>query len=72
MLEWIKTQLIGVLEWIVTGAIDCSYWMCLIVSIIALMLYVAGIKKSGKWVSGSIVIYIVMQILGMAIASVKK
>lgn len=70
MLDWIKNQLLDLLNWCVTGLIDCSYWLCLIVAIIALILYVSGIKKSGKWVTGSMVIYIVLQILGMAIKSV--
>ncbi|WP_297633527.1 hypothetical protein [uncultured Clostridium sp.] len=71
MLNWIKSNLLELLNWIVAGAIDMSYWICLIVAIIALILYVAGIKKSGKWVSGSIVIYIIMQLLKVAILSVQ-
>ncbi len=41
--------------------IDCSYWICLFVCMFAIILYVAGQKKAGKYVSLSFIIYFLMQ-----------
>lgn len=43
------------------GIIDSSYWVCLFVSIFAIILYVAGLKKAGKYVSVSFIVYFLMQ-----------
>lgn len=52
---------------ILFGVINYSYWICLFVSIVGIMLYIAGCKKAGRAVSVSIVVYILFQALRMAI-----
>ncbi len=49
------------------GIIDNSYWITLSVAIIALILYIAGMKKAGKYVSVSFVVYFILQCLKVAI-----
>lgn len=48
-------------KWIVSGVINSSYWICLYVSLVALILYIAGQKKAGKYVSISFVVYFLLQ-----------
>lgn len=71
MLDYIKGIILGILEWIVMGIVDASYWMCLIGCIVALFLYVAGLKKAGKYIPVSFVIYYLLETLGLAIKSIK-
>lgn len=69
MLNWIKENIISLLEWIAIGIIDNSYWICLIVCMIALILYICNFKKSLKYVSASTVIFIILQALKQVILS---
>lgn len=71
LLEGFKSALLGLLEWIATGIIDSSYWICLIAAIIGVLLYAAGVKKAGKYASVSLVIYVLLEILGVVIKSAK-
>lgn len=71
MLDSIKNLILGILEWIVMGIVDASYWICLIGCIIAVFLYVAGLKKAGKYVPVSFVVYYLLETLGLAIRSMK-
>ena len=41
--------------------IDSSYWVCLFTCMFAIILYVAGMKKAGKYVSISFVVYFMLQ-----------
>lgn len=41
--------------------INSSYWICLFVCMFAIILYVAGLKKAGKYVSVSFIIYFLLQ-----------
>lgn len=43
--------------------IDSSYWICLIVCMLAIIFYMVGCKKSGKVASMSLVIYVLGQAL---------
>ena len=43
------------------GLIDSSYWICLFTCLLALILYCAGQKKTGKYVSISFVVYFLLQ-----------
>ncbi len=45
------------------GIIDNSYWVTLPIAVIALILYIAGLKKAGKYVSVSFVVYFILQCL---------
>lgn len=61
IVEGLKQSVINFLKWIGLGAINGSYWICLIACIIALLLYIAGQKKAGKYVSISFIIYVILQ-----------
>lgn len=43
------------------GVIKSSYWICLIICLSALILYIAGQKKAGKYVSISFIVYFILQ-----------
>lgn len=43
------------------GVIDCSYWICLLICMLAIILYVSGLKKAGKYASVSFVVYVLLQ-----------
>ena len=63
MLDILKNSFIELGKWIALGIINNSYWICLVVCIAALILYIAGLKKAGKYCSISFVIYVVLQAL---------
>lgn len=42
-------------------AIAYSYWICLIITIVATILYVAGLKKAGKYVPITMVTYFLLE-----------
>lgn len=71
MLDGLKDAILGLLEWIALGIIDNSYWICLTAGIIGLIMYIAGQRKAGKYVSGSLIIYFILQALGQAIRGAK-
>ncbi|MGG7210388.1 hypothetical protein [Clostridium baratii] len=71
MLEFIKGLILDLLEWVVMGIVDTSYWICLIGCIVALFLYVGGLKKAGKYIPVSFIIYYLLETLGLAIRSIK-
>lgn len=61
IVEGIKQSVVNFVKWIGVGIINGSYWICLIACLIALILYIAGQRKAGKYVSISFVIYVVLQ-----------
>lgn len=61
--EGLKQSVINFLKWIGLGIINSSYWICLTACLIALLLYIAGQRKAGKYVSISFVIYFILQAL---------
>lgn len=63
IVEGIRQSVVNFLKWIGLGIINGSYWICLIACLIALILYIAGQRKAGKYVSISFVIYVVLQAL---------
>lgn len=63
MWDSIKGYILEILKGVALGIIDDSYWICLVVCLIALILYVAGQRKAGKYVSISFVIYFLLQSL---------
>lgn len=67
LLDGFKDAILGLLKWIALGIIDNSYWICLIAGIIGLLMYIAGQRKAGKYVSGSLIVYFILQSLGKAI-----
>lgn len=67
MLESIKDLILGLLKWIALGIIDTSYWICLFTCLVALILYISGIKKAGKYVPTSLIIYFVLESLKLGL-----
>ncbi|MDC4241665.1 hypothetical protein NE398_16130 [Clostridium tertium] len=63
IVEGIRQSVVNFLKWIGLGIINGSYWICLIACLLALILYIAGQKKAGKYVSISFVIYVILQAL---------
>lgn len=61
IVEGLKQSVINFLKWIGLGIINGSYWICLVACLIALILYIAGQRKAGKYVSISFVVYVVLQ-----------
>lgn len=61
IVEGLKQSVTNFLKWIGVGIINSSYWICLTVCLIALILYIAGQRKAGKYVSISFIIYVVLQ-----------
>lgn len=61
IVEGIKQSVVNFLKWIGLGIINGSYWICLIACLVAIILYIAGQRKVGKYVSISFVIYVVLQ-----------
>lgn len=61
IVEGIKQSVVNFLKWIGLGIINGSYWICLIACLAAIILYIAGQRKAGKYVSISFVIYVVLQ-----------
>lgn len=61
----IKDGFTGFFKWIglgiANGVINNSYYICLFVCMTALFLYIAGIKKAGKYVPASFIIYYILQ-----------
>lgn len=61
IVEGLNKAVVGFLKWIALGLIDSSYIICLTACFIALILYVAGQKKAGKYISISFIIYVILQ-----------
>lgn len=61
IVEGLKQSVVKFIKWIGLGIINGSYWICLTACLVALILYIAGQKKAGKYVSISFVIYVVLQ-----------
>lgn len=70
VIDQIKTGILEIIKWGALGIIDNSFYFCLIASLIALLLYIAGQKKAGKYVTTIFIIYFILQALGVAIRSV--
>lgn len=47
--------------------IPASYWVCLGVSLISVILYIYGDKKKGKFIGISVVVYTLLEAIGSAI-----
>lgn len=63
----VKDVFIGIGKWILIGIVNSSYWLCLFCCIGALILYIAGMKKAGKYVPASIIIYFLLQAIKGAV-----
>lgn len=61
IVEGLKQSVTNFLKWIGMGIINSSYWICLTACLIALLMYIAGQRKAGKYVSISFVVYFILQ-----------
>lgn len=59
----LKNYVFKLLKWLLGGVIAGSYWICLISCLISLILYIAGQRKAGKYVSISFILYVILQAL---------
>lgn len=57
----LKDATVSLLKWIAMGIINSSYWICLAACLIALLLYIAGERRAGKYVTISFVVYFILQ-----------
>lgn len=57
----------SIIKDIALGLIDSSYWICLFVSMIGIIFYMVGSKKSGRVASMSFVIYVLTQALKLGL-----
>lgn len=67
IVEALKTSTLNFLKWIFTGLVSGSYWICLTACLIALLLYIAGARKAGKYVTISFIVYVVLQSIKVAL-----
>lgn len=58
-----KQLLIETLKAVFEGVVSSSYIICLCVAMMAVIMYILGCKKAGKYVSISLVVYILLQAL---------
>lgn len=63
----IKDFFEGIGKGTVNQIANISYYPCLIICMVALLLYMAGQKKAGKYVPTSIIIYFILQCFKAAI-----
>lgn len=61
MSEFFANAFHNFINWIVNFFIKNSYPLCLTAFIIAIILYIGGNKKSGKYASISLVVYFILQ-----------
>lgn len=61
IIEGFQKAIGGLVKWVISGIINSSYWICLIAALLALILYVAGMKKAGKYISISFILYFILQ-----------
>lgn len=74
MVEIVKTGVIEAIQecalrfikWMGIGLLGSSYWICLIIAMTSLLLYIAGNKKAGKYVTLSMIIFFILQCLKVA------
>ena len=59
----LKNSVVKLLKCFFNGIVASSYWICLISCLIALILYIAGQRKAGRYVSISFILYVILQAL---------
>ena len=60
----IKNVIISMLKSLLRGIVASSFWICLFICMISLMLYITGNRKAGKYVTGSFIIFVILQAVG--------
>ena len=69
--EYIGEKVFDTVLGVVKFTVGCSYWICLITSMVSIMLYVAGVKKAGKNVTAAMVIYFLIECFGKCIEDIR-
>lgn len=41
--------------------LGCSYYICLTICMVSIFLYIIGIKKAGKYTTGSLITYFILE-----------
>lgn len=63
--DYVFNVITGVLarlgKWIVLGIVNSSYWIMLFCCMFALIMYIAGLKKAGKYVPISFILFCFLQ-----------
>lgn len=71
VVESIKEGIVNIVKWIGVGIlnffINNSYWVCLPIILICILLYVGGCKTAAKIASVTFVIYVILQSLSLMI-----
>lgn len=62
-MDWIQGKLIGILKALLLLIVDNSKFICLSAALLSLIIYIAGEKKAGRYVSMSVIIYFLLQSL---------
>lgn len=60
----IMNSFISLGKWVLGGIVESSYWICLLTCMFAMILYIGGNKKAGKYVTTSVVVYIIIRAIG--------
>lgn len=68
MLDIMKDFILSGLKCIALGILNSSYYICLFTSLLGIILYVAGCKKAGKYVSVSLILYVFSECLRSLLA----
>lgn len=54
-------------KWLAITIVDNSFWICLTVAMVGLIFYMGGNKKGAKAVTISIIVFVVLQAIGVVI-----
>ncbi|MGL5190894.1 MAG: hypothetical protein ACRC7S_14730 [Cetobacterium sp.] len=54
---------IRLMKFLFNGLIKGSFWLCLIACMLSLVMYIAGQRKAGKYVSITFILYVLLQAL---------
>ena len=57
----LKNSILNLIKWILTGVINSSFWVCLIICILSLIIYACGNRKAAKYIPISFVSYVILQ-----------
>ena len=64
--EGIKIALLDILKTLGLNIVASSYWICLIICMVSILIYIAGQKKAAKYTTISLVVYIILEAFKVA------
>lgn len=62
-MDWVQGKVLGILKAVLLLIVDNSKFICLSAALLSLIIYIAGEKKAGRYVSMSVIIYFLLQSL---------